>query len=122
MVSYVILGVLPSQTTRAADLERVTTSFDVKLASAVLAKVSRVFAAGFGQAESSRVEQDINALKPDLPKAWQFSVQYQGRAEALEIHALLDDLGQIDLDFATGHDAARAIRSAVDGYLNSRGH
>ncbi len=100
---------------------RVTTSFDVKYASAVLRQVSKVFSSGFGQAEASRVEQDINALKPDVPKVWQFSVQYKGNAEQLEIRALMDDLGMIDLDFAAGADSAPAVRAAVDGYLNGRG-
>jgi len=35
--------------------------------------------------------------------------------------ALMDDLGMIDLDFATGSDAAPAVRAAVDGYLNGKG-
>lgn len=105
----------------AGDAVRVTTSFDVKYASAVLRQVSKVFGAGFAQAEVSRVEQDINRLKPDAPKVWQFSVQYKGKPEQLEIRALLDDLGMIDLDFAASADSAPAVRAAVDGYLNGRG-
>jgi regulatory protein YycI of two-component signal transduction system YycFG len=106
---------------RAGDAVRVTTSFDVKYASAVLRQVSKVFSAGFGQAEASRVYQDINVLKPDEPKVWQFSVQYKGNPEPFEIRALMDDLGMIDLDFAAGADSAPAVRAAVDGYLNGRG-
>jgi hypothetical protein len=105
----------------AADAVRVTTSFDVKYAAGVLKQVSRVFSGGFGQAELSRVDQDINALKPDEPKVWQFNVEYKGNAEQLEIRALMDDLGMIDLDFAASPDAAPAVRAAVDGYLNGRG-
>ena len=100
---------------------RVTTSFDVKYASAVLRQVSKVFGSGFGHPEIARVEQDINGLKADEAKVWQFSVQYRGKAEQLEIRALMDDLGMIDLDFAAGADAAPAVRAAVDGYLNGRG-
>ena len=103
------------------DPVRVTTSFDVKYASAVLRQVSKVFSAGFGQTEVGRVDQDINGLKPDEPKVWQFSVQYKGKPEALEIRALMDDLGMIDLDFTAGADSAPAVRAAVDGYLNGRG-
>jgi hypothetical protein len=122
LVSAVILYGFLGQTARTADSVRVTTSFDVKMASPVLRQVSRIFSSGFGPAEISHVDQDINALRPDQPKVWQFTVQYQGKAETLEIRALLDDLGQIDLDFATGADAAPAVRAAVDGYLNSRSH
>ncbi len=100
---------------------RVTTSFDVKYAGGVLRQVGKVYSAGFGQAEASRVDQDINALKPDRPKVWQFNVQYKGKAEPLEIRALMDDLGMIDLDFAASADAAPAVRAAVDGYLSGRG-
>jgi hypothetical protein len=105
----------------AGDPVRVTTSFDAKFAAGVLRQVSKVFSTGFGQAEVNRVNQDINAMKPDEPKVWQFSVQYKGKAEPLEIRALMDDLGMIDLDFAAGADSAPAVRAAVDGYLNGRG-
>ncbi|HUN68949.1 MAG TPA: hypothetical protein VMU46_09140 [Burkholderiales bacterium] len=101
---------------------RVTTSFDVKYASAVLHQVSRVYGAGFGAAEINRVNQDIAALKPDQPKTWQFAVQFKGTPQSLEIRALLDDLGMIDLDFSASPDAAPALRTAVDTYLNARGH
>ena len=107
---------------QATDLVRVTTSFDVKYASAVLHQVSHLFTAGFGAAEVNHVDQDIAALKPDQPKAWQFSVQYKGMTEPLEIRALMDDLGMIDLDFSASPDAAPALRAAVDAYLNSHGH
>jgi len=127
-VSAVILAVfvaitldIAGEPARAGDAVRVTTSFDVKYAAAVLRQVSKVFSAGFGQAEASHVDQDISGLKPDQPKVWQFSVQYKGKPEQLEIRALMDDLGMIDLDFAAGADSAPAVRAAVDGYLNGRG-
>jgi hypothetical protein len=112
---------LAANSGRAADAVRITTSFDVKYAGGVLRQVGKVFSAGFGQPEVSRVEQDINALKPDVPKVWTFSVQYKGQPGQFEIRALMDDLGMIDLDFAAGADAAPAVRAAVDGYLNGRG-
>jgi hypothetical protein len=105
----------------AGDAVRVTTSFDVKYASAVLHQVTRLFTQGFGRAEADRVARDIDALKPDQPKVWQFVVQYQGKTEPLEIRGLMDDLGMIDLDFAASQAAAPAVRAAVDSYLNGRG-
>ena len=117
-----IVTSLCAQLAVAGDSVRVTTSFDVKYVSAVLHQVTRLFSSGFGPAEAGRVDQDVNALKPDQPKVWQFKVQYQGKPESLEIRALMDDLGMIDLDFAASPDAAPALRAAVDGYLNSRGH
>ena len=117
----VIAGYIGTQGATAGDAVRVTTSFDVKYAGAVLRQVSRVFGSGFGQSEANRVEQEINGLKPDQPRVWKFNVQYHGNAEQFEVRALMDDLGMIDLDFAAGPDAAPAVRAAVDGYLNGRG-
>jgi hypothetical protein len=106
---------------RAGDPVRVTTSFDSKYAGGVLRQVAKVFSAGFGQSDAARVEQEINGLKPDQPKAWRFQVQYHGKAESLEVRALMDDLGMIDLDFSASPEAAPAVRSAVDSYLSGRG-
>lgn len=114
-------GVTGSNVANAAEPVRITTSFDVKYANAVLHQVTRLFTAGFGRAEADRVQQEIDGLKPDRPKSWQFTVQYQGKSEPLEIRAQMDDLGMIDLDFAASADAAPAVRAAVDSYLNGRG-
>ena len=121
-LSLALSGILGGKPAYAADPVRVTTSFDVKYADAVLHQVTRLFTAGFGSAEANQVAHDIDALKPDQPKVWQFTVQYQGKTEPLEIRALMDDLGMIDLDFAASPAAAPAVRAAVVGYLNGRGH
>ncbi|MFM2288940.1 MAG: hypothetical protein RL684_2083 [Pseudomonadota bacterium] len=102
-------------------LTRVTTSFDVRHAAAVLRAASRPLASGFSRADAERVSHDIDSLKADQPKVWHFDVHYQGKAQPLEIRALLDDLGMIDLDFATSAELAPVLRGAVDAYLNSRG-
>ena len=107
--------------TLAADPVRVTTSFDARFSSAVLHQVARLFTGGFGRSEADRVSQEIEGLKADQPRVWQFEVRYQGRAETLEVRALMDDLGMIDLDFTASPDAAPAVRAAVDTYLNGRG-
>jgi hypothetical protein len=119
-----ILGLISANvptTAAAGDTVRVTTSFDVKYAAAVLHQVARLFAAGFDRGAADRVSLDIDSLKADQPKVWQFTVQYQGKPQQLEIRALLDDLGMIDLDFATAPELAPAVRSSVDSYLNSHG-
>jgi hypothetical protein len=106
----------------ASDQARVTTSFDVRYSSAVLHQVAHLFTGGFGRAEADRVSQEIDGLRADQSRAWQFKVQYQGKSETLGIHALMDDLGMIDLDFAASPDAAPKVRAAVDNYLNGRKH
>ena len=115
-------AILFAQFGSAGDAVQVTTSFDAKYASGVLHQVTRIFSSGFGPAEANRVNQDINALKADQSKAWQFAVQYRGKSESLEIRAAMDDLGMIDLDFSASPDAAPVVRAAVDSYLNSRTH
>ena len=107
---------------QASDTGRVTTSFDVKYAAAVLRQVARLFAGGFDRGAADRVSQEIDLLKADQPRVWQFTVQYQGKPQRLEIRALLDDLGMIDLDFATAPELAPVVRNSVDTYLNGHGH
>ena len=105
----------------ASDPGRVTTTFDVKYASAVLHQVARLFGGGFDRGAADRLSREIDALKADQPRVWRFTVQYQGKPQQLEIRALLDDLGMIDLDFATAPDLAHAVRTSVDNYLNGHG-
>lgn len=106
----------------AGDPGRITTSFDVKYAAAVLRSVAKLFSGGFDRNAADQVSRDIDALKADQPRVWQFTVQYQGKSHPLEIRALLDDLGMIDLDFATAPELAPAVRGSVDAYLNGHGH
>ena len=117
-----IAGFAADGAVSAAEPVRVTTSFDARYAGAVLRQVARLYGGGFGRGDAERIAREIDGLKADEPKVWQFTVQYQGHPETLEIRALMDDLGMIDLDFAAGADAAPAVRAAVDGYLNGRGH
>ncbi len=55
-----------------------------------------------------------------MPKSWDFTTLYKGSSQPLQVKALLDDLGMVDLDFATTAAVAPQVRAAVDGYLNSR--
>ena len=120
-----------------ATLVRITTSFDAKYAAAVLREVAHrlkklpASAAAttetgtdpdFDSRQAGRVAQDIDVLKADQARTWRFVAIAQGHAHPLEIRALLDDLGMLDLDFATDAQLAPTVRAAVDGYLNGRGH
>src|SRR5882672_2906274 len=123
LLTALILGLfltIFSNSAWAADPVRVTTSFDARFSSAVLHQVARLFTAGFGRTEADRVSQEIDGLKADQARVWQFQVQYQGTPGSLEIRALMDDLGMIDLDFTASPEAAPAVRAAVDTYLNGR--
>ena len=105
---------------RAADSVRIITSFEAKYTEAVLRQVTRVVTEGFTRADASEVARAIDGMKADQPMTWQFQVSYQGATHPLQMRALLDDLGMVDLDFATTPALAPALRAAVDGYLNSR--
>jgi hypothetical protein len=122
IVAIVLLFVAIMQySARAADAPvRVTTSFELKHTEAVLKRVSKVFSAGFDRAEAERLAREIAAMAADTPKSWNYATLYKGLSQPLQVKALVDDLGMVDLDFATSADVAASVRAAVDGYLNSR--
>ena len=84
-------------------------------------QVSKLFEGGFQRQQADQLAHEIYALKADQPRVWDYQVAWQGGTRPLRIRALLDDLGNVDLDFSTTPDLAPRIRRGVDGYLNSRG-
>jgi hypothetical protein len=100
---------------------RVTSSFDVKHAAAVLRQVAKLMHAGFVRRDAERVARDIDQLPADQSRHWEFLATYKRADYPLQIRARLDDFGMLDLDFFCAPKVAGAVRSAVDGYLNSRG-
>ena len=105
----------------AADptLVRVTSSFDVTHAGAVLRQVGKLFHSGFLRKDADSVARDILALPAEQTRLWSFSIVYKGSGYPLQIRARLDDFGMLDLDFFSAPAVAGALRGAVDGYLNS---
>ncbi len=103
------------------ELVRVTTSFDARHVGAVLRQVSKLFESGFQRSQADALAHEIDALRADQPRAWDFQVIWRGGERPLKVRALLDDLGNVDLDFSTTPDLAPQIRRGVDGYLNARG-
>jgi len=104
-----------------AALVRVTSSFDVKHAGAVLRQVAKLMHAGFVRSDAERVARDIDVLPADQTRRWEFLATYKHQSYPLQIRARLDDFGMLDLDFFCAPPVAGAVRGAVDGYLNSRG-
>ncbi len=102
-------------------LVRITSSFEVKHAGAVLRQVAKLMRAGFLRRDADGVAQDIDALPAEQSRRWDFSVVYKRQTYPLQIRARLDDFGMLDLDFFCPAALAGAVRGAVDGYLNSRG-
>jgi hypothetical protein len=108
-------------TANAPALVRVSSSFDVKHASAVLKQVGKLFGAGFVRKDAERVAAEIDALPAEQSKIWEFNAVQKGKAYALRVRARLDEFGDVDLDFFSAPEIASAVRSAVDRYLNARG-
>jgi hypothetical protein len=102
-------------------LVRVTSSFEVKHASAVLRQVAKLYSAGFVRRDAERVATEIDALPAEVSRVWDFSPIHKGANYMLRVRARLDEFGNLDLDFFSAPEMAAAVRSAVDRYLNARG-
>jgi hypothetical protein len=100
---------------------RVTSSFDVKYAGAVLRQVAKLMHAGFARRDAEAVAHEIDQLPAEQSRRWEFMATYKRVGYPLQIRARLDDFGMLDLDFFCAPPVAGAVRNAVDGYLNSRG-
>jgi hypothetical protein len=121
-----LVSVLGAPASRADDtpepaLVRITSSFDVKHAPAVLRQVAKLMHAGFLRHDAETVAHDIESLPADQTRRWEFLTTYKHQSYPLQIRARLDDFGMLDLDFFCAPSLAGAVRGAVDGYLNSRG-
>jgi hypothetical protein len=112
----------PPADASAADpsLVRITSSFDVIHASAVLRQVGKLFHAGFVRRDADGVAKEILVMPAEQSRLWSFTVIYKRGSYPLQIRARLDDFGMLDLDFFSTPAVAGAVRGAVDGYLNSR--
>lgn len=102
-------------------LVRVTSSFEVNHAGAVLRQVARLFSAGFVRKDAEQVARIIDALAAEQSRTWEFSGVHKGVTYPLRVRARIDEFGMLDLDFFTAPALASAVRAAVDGYLNARG-
>jgi hypothetical protein len=100
---------------------RVTSSFEVNHAKAVLRQVARLFSAGFVRKDAEQVARMIDALAAEQSGTWEFSGVRKGVTYPLRVRARIDEFGMLDLDFFTAPALAASVRGAVDGYLNARG-
>jgi hypothetical protein len=115
-ICYVIAAMMPA---RAADATRITTSVEIKHVQPLLRKVAHLMKQGFTRTEADKVAAEIRAMPAEQPMSWSFQVRFEGVIYPLQIRALLDELGTVDLDFATSPALATALRTDVDAYLNS---
>lgn len=102
-------------------LVRVSSSFEIKHAGAVLKQVARLFSAGFVRKDAERVAAEIDAQPAEQSRIWDFTAVRKGKSYALRVRARPDEFGDLDLDFFSPPEISAAVRSAVDHYLNGRG-
>ena len=105
----------------APALVRVSSSFEVKHAAAVLKQVAKLFSAGFVRKDAERVAAEIDAQPAEQSSSWDFTAVRKGKSYLLRVRARLDEFGDLDLDFFSPPEIAGSVRSAVDRYLNTRG-
>ena len=102
-------------------LVRISSSFEVRHASAVLRQVAKLYSAGFVRRDAEQLATEIDALPAEVSRVWEFSGSHKGASYVLRVRARLDEFGNLDLDFFSAPEMAAAVRSAVDRYLNARG-
>jgi hypothetical protein len=111
----------PGSDPAGAALVRVTSSFEVIHASAVLKQVSKLFSGGFVRKDAEQVAKLIDSLAAEQSRSWEFNVMRKGVSYPLRVRARIDEFGMLDLDFFTVPAVVGSVRGAVDGYLNARG-
>jgi hypothetical protein len=104
-----------------SEMVRVTSSFEVTHAAAVLRQVAKLFSAGFGRRDAEQVASLIDALSAEQSRSWDFSGVRKGVTYPLRVRARIDEFGTLDLDLFAPPPLAAQVREAVDGYLNARG-
>ena len=93
--------------------ERVTVDIELEDCARVLRRVARLFSAGLTRAEADRLAAEIDALPTDKAGQWTFQVSFEGGAASLTVHALVDELSMVDLDFVATPAIAGRIRKAL---------
>ena len=102
-------------------LVRVSSSFEIKHAGAVLKQVAKLFSAGFVRKDAERIAAEIDAQPAEQSRVWDFTAVRKGKSYALRVRARPDEFGDLDLDFFSPPEISAEVRSAVDHYLNGRG-
>jgi hypothetical protein len=110
-------GVLLAGAQRAsadgADPGRVTTRFELPQVKPLMQRIARLCSAGFTRDEAQRLAAEIDALRRETARVWEFSATCKGQPRQLRIRALVDELSGVDLDFSTDPELAAQIRQVV---------
>jgi len=93
--------------------ERATFDLELARCGKALRRVARLFSSGFGRDEADRLAREIDALPSEQRGQWTYTVGFEGGTATLAIHALVDELSMVDLDFVTTPAIATRIRKAL---------
>ena len=93
--------------------ERVTVDIELESCGKVLRRIARLFTAGFTRAEADQLARAIDAQATDVTGQWTYQVTSGEGTATLTVHALVDELSMVDLDFVTTPSLARRIRKAL---------
>lgn len=96
-----------------AGAERVTVDVELEDCQKTLRRVARLFSAGFARGDADNLAREIDALPTDKARQWSYQVTYDGGTATLTVHALVDELSMVDLDFVTTPAIAGRIRKAL---------
>jgi len=119
IIASIMLPFAAISVATAADGERITTSLEIRHVQPLLRRITHVLNGGFERADADRLAAEIRAMRSNQPMSWSFTVKYRGAEHPLQVRALLDDLGTVDLDFTTSATLATALRVDIDAYLNA---
>ncbi|MGE0581477.1 MAG: hypothetical protein AB7P31_05020 [Steroidobacteraceae bacterium] len=113
--AFAALALAPSRATAQSSAagERVTVDIELEHCAKTLRRVARLFSSGFTRGEADRLAREIEALPTDRAGQWTFQVSFEGGAASLTVHALVDELSMVDLDFVATPAIAGRIRKAL---------
>ena len=120
-IAFILLLCSANALVSAADSVRITTSVELRHVQPLLRRVAHVLDTGFGRSEADGVASEVRVMPADQPMSWSFTVNYRRASHPLQIRALMDELGTVDVDFSTSAELAPVLRAEVDAYLNSHG-
>lgn len=109
----------PIASLHATETERITTSVEIRHVQPLLRRVSHVAGQGFERLEADKLAARIRTMPANQPMSWSYTVKFHGAEQPLQVRALLDELGTVDLDFSTSPVLASALRLDIDNYLNA---
>lgn len=119
---YLVWKRFPSKN-KIATPELVETSgnFDLSNVKPLLDRVAKLIPKGFGEQEASNLFAQIQKMKVEDEKEWNFNVQFAGKSTPLRISAFMDDVESPDIGFHSGSELTQQIDSEIASFNKELG-